>query len=215
MLALAAAIVYAPLYPIAPEASPSFFSVPIALDGWTGTHGAPTEILPVDPRARETIPWTYRKGDRVVWVAVGRYNSRNDPQSRPSINLIVPDHGASRLSHAIVSLDLNGAGQSPIPISQFLVTRPTTRLSILYWYQLGPKAIAGEYRFRSELFLNTLLGRHESLALVRVATSAEPRTNDSNPGVAQEFLREFYPKLVQSLTFKSLLGGSMPRVGFR
>ena len=198
-LLLSAGLAYAPWRVSAREARRPVAEVPDRVSGWVGSRGAPSEVLPEDPRARETIRWTYRKGDRVMWVVVGVYESRNDPQTRPSIDRIVEASGASGLGRRVVPVGLEGAGVSTVPVNQVVVTRPTRRLSVFYWYQLGPKSIANEYRLRMALFLNTLVGTDERLALVRVATTAEPGPGSLQSGNAEPFLEVFYPTLMKTL----------------
>jgi EpsI family protein len=96
-------------------------------------------------------------------------------------------------------MQLNGAGETSTPVNQVMVTMATTRLSIVYWYQLGPRTIADEYRFRLALFLNTLLAGGERPALVRVATAADAEQEGTRPSTAEKFLRAFYPELMRAL----------------
>jgi EpsI family protein len=173
--------------------------LPLAIGEWIGSPGVPSEVLPVDPRARESGRWTYRNGERLVWVGVDLYDSRNDPQSRPSIIYIAPERDAARLQLGEREVWLGGGDGLTIPVSQVTVTRSSGNLAVLYWYQLGPKSVADEYRFRFALFLDTLLGRNERLALVRVATRVEPGELASSPMTAERFLQTFYPVLMKVL----------------
>jgi EpsI family protein len=204
MLGLAAGLVYVPLPASSPEViipTSSASHTTITVEGWPETHGVPGEILPIDPRAKENTRWTYRHGDRVVWVAVGIYNPANSPESRPSVNFIVPERGARELSQRMVNIRIENDQESSLHVKQVTVARPSDHLAVVYWYQLGPKIIPDEYRLRLGLLVNTLLRRKEDLVLVRVATVhpafAEPF---SSSATLEEFLQAFFPKIARTHT---------------
>ncbi len=179
----------------AQETTRPALDLPSAVAGWTGSRGAPEDILPEDPRARHTTRWTYRKGDEVIWVAVGFYESRNHPQSRPALDKIVSRRGVSSLENEIFSLRLPGAGTPVAPMNHLEVSRGNGRLDVLYWYQLGSRSIASQYRFRMALFLDTVLGRTERLGLVRIARRRGGQTPDAGPGLPGAFLQALVPEV--------------------
>ncbi len=180
-------------------AATSIPDAPIVVPGWRETSGAPDEVLPEDPRAVGVARWTYRRGDRVIWVVVARYRSRNDPLLRPAIDRILPEQHASNLSQEVLSVPLDDPGRSRIRVTQAVVTRPDTRFVVLYWYQLGGKHITNEYRLRLALFLHTLEGNSQVLKLVRIATADRVDPGNMAPAIPQEFLQAFYPALEKSL----------------
>jgi EpsI family protein len=166
--------------------------LPPVVDGWVANDDAPEDILPYDSRALQATRWTYSRGDQQVFVAVARYRSRNDPEWRPSINQIAPERGASSVSHERLAMSLNGVPGRTTPVNVVSVNRPDRHLSVLYWYQVGPKTIGDSYRLRLALFLNALRLRGQEVWLVRVAAPASERP--------EEFLRRFYPQLVKALS---------------
>lgn len=194
MAALASGLVLVRSGTSAREIGPPAADLPTSLGGWTGSRGAPADILPEDPRARRTARWTYRKGEEVVWVAMGFYDVRNHPQSRPALDKIVQRRGASNLEQATLPLILPGAETPAVSLNHVVVTRGKEHVNVLYWYQLGPRSIAGNYRFRLAFFLNTLLGRSERLGLVRIASTGGEMGSASR-GRAGEFLQSVYPAI--------------------
>lgn len=166
--------------------------LPQRFDGWVAAEGAPEEILPSDPRALETVRRTYAKEGRRVFLAVGRYRSSNDPQRRPSLNLIVPERGAISVERDLHQIALEGAPGRVIPVQLVSLQRPEWQVSVVYWYQLGEQTIAGEYHFRIAHFLDTLLFRGREVLLVRLA-----RIGNESP---EAFLRAFYPELINLLS---------------
>jgi len=199
LLGLAAGFAHVPLE-TSPRATPKLLAnFPAVIGEWDGSPGAPTDILPDDPRARGTGRWRYRNGDRVVWVAVAFYDSRNNELSRPSINHIAPERGVSGLRWMVLPISVNGPDKPAISVNQTFAKMSDTRIEMLFWYQLGSEALANQYRFRLKSFLNTLLGREESLMLVRVATVFGPEQESAEPSIGEQFLRSFYPALMKAL----------------
>lgn len=174
-----------------PERPALIHDVPQRVGGWVAAEGAPDDVLPIDPRALEGVRRTYVKDHRVVWVAVARYHSQNDPRWRPSVNLIVPERGAISVGHRLLEVNLDGAATGAIPVNLLSVRWPQRRVTVVYWYQLGGDTVADDYRLRLRLLLETLRFRHRALFLVRLAT-AEPEP-------PEEFLREFYPRVTDIL----------------
>src|SRR5262249_9373601 len=144
-----------------------------------------------DPRAVDVTRATFTRGDRVVFVAIGRYHPRNDPDWRPSINLIAPAIGAASVSHDRLSIGIGSAGP-PLPVNLVSVRRPGRELSVLYWYQVGDRSIAGGLRLRLALLENALRLKGQEVWLVRIATPTRERPDD--------FLRTLHPWLVKALS---------------
>lgn len=163
--------------------------LPPRFDGWAAVEGVPEEILPSDPRALETVRRTYAKEGHTVFLAVGRYRSLNDPQRRPSFDLIVLERGAISVERDLYQIALDGLPGRVIPVHLLLLRRPERQVSVVYWYQLGEQTVAGEYRFRIALLLDTLLFRRRELFLVRLATIGNEWP--------EAFLRALYPQLIQ------------------
>ena len=199
LAALAAAAVNLPSRGTAGDLPPAPAHLPAALGGWVRSPGAPEDILPEDPRARRSERWTYRKGTQEVWVTVGLYGFQNHPLSRPTLDRIVQRRGVSALDQEARPVSLDGAGGPPVEVNRLAVTRGGTRVEVTYWYQLGRRTIASEYRFRLAFFLNTLLGRDERLGLVRVAAGGESGGGVLGPGATEDFLRAAGPALVRTV----------------
>lgn len=199
LLGLAASLAYVPLKTSPRTPARSLANFPSVIGEWVGSPGAPIDVLPDDPRARETERWSYRNRDRVVWVAVAFYDSRNDDLSRPSINHIAPERGVSGLRWRVLPINVNGPEKPAISVNQTLTKMSDTRVEMLFWYQLGSEALADHYLFRLKSFLNTLQGRDKSLMLVRVATVLGSSQERAGPSNVEEFLREFYLAYMKTL----------------
>ncbi len=199
LLGLAGGLAYLPARVSPREATGTMTNLPMVMGEWAASPGAPSHILPDDPRARESIRWTFRNGDQVIWVTIGVYSSRNNPELRPSINYLVSEPRVSGIDRTVLPVRLDGEATRSRPVNHITVTIGSSRVAMLYWYQLGPTSIADEYRLRWALFLNTLLGRTERLALVRIATTAETGQETARPSAAEKFLQVFYPVLMKAV----------------
>jgi len=166
--------------------------LPLMVNGWTASASAPEDVLPHDPRARDSASWTYSQGNREIFVSIARYRPRRDSDWRPSINQIAPARGAASLKHDLLTMGLNGSPTQTTPLSVVSIRGPQRNLSIVYWYQVKEKTIAEELPLRLALLVNALRFRSPQVWLVRIATSA-----DDQP---QDFLRGFYPQLVKTLS---------------
>jgi EpsI family protein len=174
------------------KGTPALRGVAPAVEGWTATTSVPENMLPNDPRAREVARWTYSRGDREVFVALASYRSRNDPEWQPAIDQIAPARGAASVRHDRLAISLNGTPGRTTLFSVVSVRSPDRSLSVVYWYQVQEKIIAGEFRLRLALLLNALRFRSEEVWLIRIAApTSEP---------LEEFLLGFHPQLVKMLS---------------
>jgi len=173
-------------------AGAAVLSMPSSLDGWMMATGAPEDVLPRDPRAIDAARATYVKDGRTVFVGIGRYRQRNDPDWRPSINLIAPEHGVASVTRESLTIGLGGGAARPLPVNFVSVRQHDGDVSVLYWYQVGRKTMADTVRLRLALLANALLLRGQEVWLVRIATSTAVRPAD--------FVRTFHPWLVKALS---------------
>ena len=191
LVALAGATIIFPRAEGEPHGAAPIHELQQRFDGWVAVQGVPEEILPSDPRSLATVRRTYARDGLTVYIAISRYRSTNNPRWRPMLNLIGPELGAISVEHNLLQVTLEGVPPRDIQVHFLSLRRPTRKVSVGYWYQLGEQTIAGEYHFRLTHFADTLLFRRRELLLVRLATiDAE---------WPEEFVRAFYPQLMKIL----------------
>ncbi|MGH7393552.1 MAG: exosortase-associated EpsI family protein [Candidatus Rokuibacteriota bacterium] len=164
--------------------------LPAFLGGWIAVNGASEDILPIDPRAVQSIRRTYTRNGHAVLLSVARYPSWNHPDHRPLFDLIAPLHGAGEVAYETLPVHVNGVpGRSAVagPVNVLSLKRRSRPLAVAYWYQLDNEPITDEYGLRLRLFADTLRNRPRVFALVRLA--AEQRVD------LADFLQAFYPRL--------------------
>jgi len=177
-----------------PGPSLQFHRLPTILDGWIARDGVSEEVLPIDPRAVQSLRRTYFRDGHAVMLSVARYPSWNHPEHRPLLDFIAPMRGAGVVALDTVRVDI-GAGPdgapAAVPVNVVSLQRRGRPLAVAYWYQLDSESITSEYGLRLQLFLDTVRGRPRAFALVRIAA-------DQPPHLA-EFLRAVHPRLADLL----------------
>jgi hypothetical protein len=162
--------------------------IPERVDAWVGSPGAPEEILPIDERAVETVRRTYTDGSSTVWLALARYRPRGEAEWRPSIDRIAFARGATTVSKARV--DLTTDGGRPTTLGTVRVSRGARHVLMIFWYEVGPEVMAGEYHLRFRLFVDTLRRRRPTVVVVRMATTG--------PQLPQQFVRGITASLIDT-----------------
>jgi EpsI family protein len=170
-----------------PAPSSSLDAIPRQLGLWADSGLSARDILPIDGRSREWVSRVYASGSRRVWLSVARYTGENGPQSRPSLEALVPTPGATAVARDSVSIALDGAAKLQLATVRVSIRLPDHTVTTWYWYQLGDRIIANEYGLRFWLALQTALRRSEPLLLIRVATVDEDEPTD--------FIRQLLPRL--------------------
>jgi EpsI family protein len=170
---------------------------PTVLDGWTDTRPAVDDLLPPDLPARQRLVRAFKREATTLSVYVGYY----DRQPPPS-ELVLPPRGWAALERRVVVIPLDERAGHSLSVNLEVLQTEGRRTTILYWYQVGTRPIAGAHWYRAVLLWNRLVhGRAES-ALVRIGCaldrSADPATVLATQG---EFVRLFYPELIKALAW--------------
>jgi len=175
--------------------APPLASIPTTLGDWTATDDAvPPEVVTPDPSAAARLRRTYRKGDRVVWVAVDYYADQNDSKRPSASNLIYPGRGWSSLS------ERSYATGASLPANLVTMTAAGDRRATLYWYQLDDRAIASDHWYRAFVLYRRLVLHRVDGALVRVTSSMSTARDSQVLESLGDFVHAFQPALVGALT---------------
>jgi len=154
----------------------SVYAVPSTLGVWTGSDGAPEDVLPVDSSEKISVRRTYHHGDQVAWVSVALFVGQDNEIRRASVNRIYPGRAVNRIESVSLSAPLYGAGTSPVALSAVVVQQEAHRLLVAYWHQIGRRVFGNDYRFRFALMRDMVVDRHADSMLVRIATPAGPES---------------------------------------
>jgi EpsI family protein len=191
----AAAAVLHTAPPVTSAMSPvTVYGVPMMLGAWSGSEGAPEEILPSDPNERVSVRRTYRQGDRVAWISVALFVGQDNEARRGSINRIYPQRSVSQIIPVPFALPVTGS--SPIALPAVIVHQDSRDILVAYWYQIGPRVYGSEYEFRVALLRDMILARRADSMLLRIATLAgSPTTAATAVAAVERLASELYAGL--------------------
>lgn len=171
--------------------------LPLSLDGWGGSDGIPESALPVDPNEIMAVRRTYRDEHRVAWISVALFTRQDDPGRRPSINLLYPEKGASRVERVSFTVSLTRPPGRAVSLPAVVIHRKDQRLIVAYWYQIGRDVYGSEYSFRLALLRSILFERRGDALLVRIAIPGEA---DSRPAAALDAVGRLAGPLYMALS---------------
>ena len=149
-------------------------SLPDAIGAWHGRTIADDDILPPDSRSVDSIRRRYESASSSAWLGVARYTAGNAPERRPALDALVPARGIMSSTSETASISLEN--RRTIPAIRRSTRYATRTLTTWYWYQIGPRAVGDEYGLRMRLGVNTILGQHHPLFLIRVITTDDSPT---------------------------------------
>jgi EpsI family protein len=163
----------------------SLSSLPLQIDGWTGTD---------DPLDKQTLdilgPGEFLMRD---------YERASQPQPEPWINLYIAYFPTQKAGDTIHSPNhcLPGAGWVPtsrevvrlthpdgssFPVNRYVVAKAGERQLVLYWFQAHGRAVASEYWAKYYLVSDSVRMNRSDGALVRLMT---PMLDGESPDAAQ------------------------------
>jgi EpsI family protein len=156
-------------------------SLPFALGEWQGAPAAPlpkdvVALLGVD----EHINRTYVRGDGVVGLYAGYYNSQRRGDAIHSPQNCLPGAGWHPVSSGVVEI-VNG--RDPVRVNRYVIQKGLQQQVVLYWYHGRGRVVANEYLNKACLMWDAARLRRTNGGLVRiispVTTTADAATSHS------------------------------------
>jgi len=175
--------------------------VPTAIQGWRPGEAPPSDALPEDTQAMHRLARTYQSGALPIWVSVGYYPFQDTMKRPPARQLLFPRKGWTHLSERTVALPIAVDDRSSqLPANLVEMTTGGHRLTILYWYQIGQRAVGSDHWYRAAVAYNRIVRGRADGALIRVA-SPVPDGMSVDAVVEQQtrFLRVFLPEVLRRL----------------
>ena len=163
----------------------SLSSLPLQIDGWTGTDDA------LDQQTLDILgPGEFLMRD---------YENARQPQPEPWINLYIAYFPTQKAGDTIHSPNhcLPGAGWVPtsrnvvrlrrpdgssFPVNRYVVAKAGERQLVLYWFQAHGREVASEYWAKYYLVSDSIRMNRSDGALVRLMT---PMLDGESPEAAQ------------------------------
>jgi len=185
----------------------SLSSLPLQIDGWTGTDEA------LDQQTLDIL------GPGEFLVRDYENASQPQPQPQPWINLYIAYFPTQRAGDTIHSPNhcLPGAGWVPtsrevvrltrpdgssFPVNRYVVAKTGERQLVLYWFQAHGRAVASEYWAKYYLVSDSIRMNRSDGALVRLMT---PMLAGESPDAAQARIMKLGSQ------FLPLLNSCIPR----
>lgn len=201
LLVAAAILLYQPVEPPSPvPLRGSLELLPASFVGWAAAALPSADALPHDASAPHHLLRSYANGVLPIWVSVAYYGAQRAGSRPPARDLLFPRQGWTELSEREVTLPVDAGDHQRIPANLVLMTTARQRLAILYWYQVGQRAVASDHWYRALVVYNRLVHGRTDGALVRLV-SPIPEGISTEAVVDKQalFLRAFYPELLQRL----------------
>jgi EpsI family protein len=88
---------------------------------------------------------------------------------------------------------------APITVNRYVVTHGDDRSLVLYWYQSRDRVVAGEYKAKFWVVVDSMRLNRTDTALVRVVVPIVNRDEEAATKMASDFVRSFYGTLRQYL----------------
>ncbi len=173
-----------------PPQSPDLMRVPSAFDGWRKVIDEPIEpgvqqLLHADGLLSRTY---FRPGSAVYAnLFIAWFQSQRGGASQPhSPQVCLPGSGWVPEVQDQIAIE-TAAGK--IDVNRYIVVNNGSRAAVYYWYQMGRRAIPGEWSAKLFTISSALMFRRTDTSLVRVVVQP------ANIDAATQFTRDAYPQL--------------------
>jgi EpsI family protein len=112
---------------------------------------------------------------------------------------VLAGRGSIELTSRSVDIPLDTPART-LPARRLSIRTPDCRVAMLYWYQLGGRAVASDHGYRLLLLYNRVVHGRSDGALVRVASLIPEAADAADIANAQaQFVRAFYADLLSTL----------------
>jgi EpsI family protein len=173
-------------------------AIPQSLARWHAGPPPTSPVLTSDANAGAYVSRGYTDDGGTIWVTVDYYVKQTERHRPAARQLLFPGQGWSELQEKRVTIPL-GEG-SPLEANLVVMRGRDARMVVLYWYQIGARAIASDHWYRAALMYHRLVRRRADGALVRVGAPLADGDDVTTAFARQaEFIRAFHPRLLAAL----------------
>ena len=173
--------------------------IPLCLGIWSGSSITFDEKTLDNAGVDHYIMRTYYAPDHApVSVYVGFYSHQRVGHTIHSPRRCYPGSGWEVVSTGKAETPAPGSDGKHLLVNRMLIRRENSLQVVYYWFQSRGRIVAGEYREKIYLILDTIFTGRNDGTLVRVSTDAGTAPRDADE-VLQAFIGEFHPQLEQCL----------------
>ncbi len=149
--------------------------MPRTIAGWSGT-----DVL-IDQQTRDVLgkgeflsrAYTRDSESHLIGLFIGYFpTQRTDVTIHSPKNCLPGDGWAFESSRYVDLIDANG---KPHQVGEYVITNGDTRQFVIYWYQAHGRSVASEYMAKIFLVTDAMRMNRTDGALIRVATTIDPR----------------------------------------
>jgi EpsI family protein len=176
-------------------------AIPERLAAWTTSQAPiPDCAVPAEHGAADELVRTYRDDEHTVWVSVLYYSVQGRGLRPRAPELLMAGRGSIESSATSLDVPIGDAGGASIPATLVVTRTAACRIAMLYWYQLGTRAVASDHGYRAVLLYNRVVHQRADGALVRIASPLLESSSVASVVDAQKrFINAFYAELVRTL----------------
>ncbi|VAV85706.1 EpsI protein [hydrothermal vent metagenome] len=150
------------------------------------------DILRVD----DYVMTRYTRADgRKVLFYTGYFKSQREGQIVHSPKHCLPGSGWRPISTEVISIDIPGFAGSPIKATKIITQKGEEKELVIYWYQVGPNYVAGEYSQKFLLIWNSIRHNRSDGSLIRFSVPVENGSVEDTRKMTEGFIREMVPVL--------------------
>ncbi len=176
----------------------SLSTLPMVIGKWTRgrNHTLDKKILDI-LRVDDYVMTRYTRADgRKVLFYTGYFKSQREGQLVHSPKYCLPGAGWRPISTEVISIDIPGLGEkSPIRATKLITQKGDEKEVVIYWYQVGPDYVAGEYSQKFLLIWNALRYNRTDGSLIRFNTSVLNGDVEKTQRMTEDFIKEMVPVL--------------------
>jgi EpsI family protein len=198
IIVIQGALLYSANRPETVPSSRSLAAVPTMLGLWRLTQEGVVDQETRDVlQADDLLNRYYSDGSAGANLFVAAFRSQRTGKAPHSPKNCLPGSGWEPLVSDEYSFD-PGVG-APITVNRYVVAHGDDRSLVLYWYQSRDRVVAGEYKAKFWVVVDSMRLNRTDTALVRVVVPIVNRDEEAATKMASDFVRSFYGTLRQYL----------------
>lgn len=175
----------------------SLSTLPRVVGEWTKGRNHPLDkktldILRVDDYVMTR--YTNSGGRRVLFYA-GYFKSQREGQLVHSPKHCLPGAGWRPISTEIISIDIPGFEGSPVKATKIITQKGEDKELVIYWYQVGPDYVAGEYSQKVLLIWSALRHNRTDGSLIRFSVPVVNGDVQETQLMTEGLIKEMVPVL--------------------
>jgi EpsI family protein len=199
LLLLQAALLYSSVRQELLPVSRPLNELPHQFGAWTLAQEGVVEQEILDTlRADDLVNRTYKRADEAhpAMLFVAFFRTQRTGKTPHSPKNCLPGSGWLPV---VAQQTVIESGLGPINANRYLISRGEHRAVVLYWYQSRDRTVASEYKAKLFMIADAMRFNRSDTSLVKITVPMVGSDDRQAEAAAEDFLRAFYPTLMQFL----------------